>query len=112
MASILEVAFAKTEDAGSPKARQSVHRVYKRRQFYLCSNAAFEGIKLHLLLHFPQWVRRFGAPSTWDTATWESAHKSMVKFHYNDGAKRVSNIDVAVLQSVRAISLYSPANRC
>lgn len=98
----------KLENEVIPKALQSVHNVYKRRQFYLCSNVAFEGIKLHLLLHFPQWIRRFGAPSTWDTATWESAHKSMVKFHYKHGSKRVSNIDEAVLQSVRVISLYAP----
>lgn len=86
-----------------PTALHHLHLLFRRRQYYLCSNAAFEGVKLHLLLHFPLWIRRFGAPVCWDTASWESAHKTMVKWHYKHGSKRVSDINASVLKSVRSL---------
>lgn len=91
-----------------PTALHRLHLLFGRRQYYLCSNAAFEGVKLHLLLHFPLWIRRFGAPICWDTSTWESAHKTMVKWHYKRGSKRVSDIHTSVLKSVRIASAALP----
>ena len=76
------------EHVSVPRALQSLHSIYDLRQALHGVNTNFRGIKLHILLHIPHFIRRYGAPTNWDSASFESAHKSFVKFYYRNGSKR------------------------
>jgi hypothetical protein len=52
------------------------------REEYLRDNSDFNFPKLHMLKHFEDAVRRFGALSQWSTETSESCHRTLLKKGY------------------------------
>ena len=87
------------DQVGIPLALHALYRIFQLRQHFACSNTDFQGIKLHLMLHFPHLIRLYGRPGNWNTDSWESAHKTMVKFHYKNGSKRVTDINLTTLRA-------------
>src|SRR3546814_5333279 len=59
-----------------PNSLDALHRLYCLRQTVHESTNDFRGIKLHLLLHIPHFIRRYGAPLNWDTSSRSEEHTS------------------------------------
>ena len=85
-----------------PKAMTAVYRIYRIRQLINQVTGEFAGIKLHLLLHMPMFIRLYGAPKNWDTSSFESAHKSFVKEMYRSSAKRTTTLHLDIMRTVRS----------
>lgn len=84
-----------------PSALNAAYKIFLARQELKKSEKHFRGVKLHILLHFPALIRRFGNPKIWDTDSYESAHKDKVKLMYRMGSKRISNLEKEALSRVR-----------
>lgn len=84
-----------------PDALNAAYSIFGVRQILRGSSKHFRGVKLHVLLHFPALIRRFGHPKIWDTDTYESAHKEKVKLLFKMGSKRISNVEQEALSRVR-----------
>ena len=84
-----------------PQALDAAYGIFRVRQQLKNSEKHFRGVKLHIILHFPELIRRFGNPKLWDTDTFESAHKEKVKLLYKMGSKRCSSIEREILGRVR-----------
>lgn len=84
-----------------PNALSALLSMYLLRQTQKCANHVFNGIKLHILLHMDYLIKRFGTPQVWDTDTFESAHKDMVKQLYRQSSKRIDRIERHILSQVR-----------
>ena len=65
-----------------PDALTALHNLYLCRQRLKGTSHLFAGIKLHVLMHYDYLISRFGVPPVWDTDTFQSAHKDMVKELY------------------------------
>lgn len=84
-----------------PLSIEAVYQIFCLNRAISETSADFNGIKLHLLLHMPWLIRRFGSPRNWDTGTFESAHKDFVKHFYKHGNKQTTDIAKTTLRSVR-----------
>lgn len=84
-----------------PEALNAAYGIFMVRQKLKASTKHFRGVKLHVILHFPALIRRFGNPLIWDTDTYESAHKEKVKLLFKLGSKRISNVEQEALARVR-----------
>src|SRR3546814_10788373 len=78
-AEFTESALVQLDELLIPKAITALYRIFRIRQALNHENAEFGGIKLHLILHFPMFIRMYGAPRNWDSSSFESAHKELVK---------------------------------
>lgn len=83
-----------------PDSLTHLYQIYRIRQNYMKRAQEFHGIKLHIILHIPHLIRRFGAPMNWDTNTYESSHKTFVKTQWESGAKRTEDLELNTLKSV------------
>lgn len=83
-----------------PNALSALLDMYLFRQKQKQTKHIFSGIKMHILLHMDYFIRRFGTPQIWDTDTFESAHKDMVKNLYRRSSKRIDNIEMEILTQV------------
>lgn len=93
-----------------PNTLTSLQNVYLQLQVMKNSERIFQGIKLHVLMHMPELILRFGAPINWDTDHFESAHKDMVKQLYKRSSKRVDRIETELLEQVVLTSCYLLSN--
>lgn len=84
-----------------PHGLDSLYQLYCLRQFMNGSTNDFKGTKLHLLMHVPYFIRQFGAPLNWDTSSFETAHKHLVKAYYRHGSKRKSGLVFETMTAVR-----------
>jgi hypothetical protein len=89
-----------------PRALQAVYQIYCIRQFLLSDQTDFLGIKPHLILHYPHFIRLYGRPANWDTASFETAHKWFVKSHYRASSKRATNIANMIMEMVSSTPTY------
>lgn len=89
-----------------PNSLSAAYRIFLARQQLKQSQKHFRGVKLHILLHFPQLIREYGSPKVWDTDTFESAHKEKVKLMYKMGSKRISNVEQEILIRVHKLMFH------
>ena len=94
------VNLAKLRQVLLPRALRAVLDMYLLRQKQKQAKQIFNGIKMHILVHMDYFIRRFGTPQLWDTDTFESAHKDMVKQMYREGSKRIETIENDILLQV------------
>lgn len=91
-----------------PAALTALHQLFCIRQFVYESGNDFKGTKLHLLLHVPYFIRKYGAPINWDTSSFESAHKHLVKAYYKRSSKRIADLTSETMAAVRIV-LWTPS---
>ena len=58
--------------------------------------------KFHQLDHFPHWIRLFGNPRSYDTATFESVHKEFAKIPFAQSSKREKTYVKEMMNNVLA----------
>lgn len=80
--------------------------MYLMRQTQKGAKDVFNGIKMHILLHMDDFIKRFGTPQVWDTDSFESAHKEMVKRLYLQSSKRISRLEHHLLCRVRVNNIF------
>lgn len=90
-----------------PRTLTYLYEIYTLRRDVLKKDGDFNGIKLHLAVHLPHLIRRFGCPLNWDTDTFESSHKDFVKKHWESGPKRTEDLELNALKSVSLIDCLS-----
>lgn len=84
-----------------PHTLESVYAIYRIRQALKGFTKHFSGYKLHILNHIPQLIKRFGAPGNWDTASYETSHKSFVKERWETGCKRLADVERRTMLQAR-----------
>lgn len=77
-----------------------VYELFQHRQELRGSRKHFSGIKLHSILHMPEYIQLFGNVSNWDTDHFESAHKDKVKDLFRYSSKQISNIERELMLKV------------
>lgn len=93
------------ESTTIPGILTHVKDIHTLRANVLDRSTNFNGIKLHIILHIPHLIRRFGAPCNWDTNTFETSHKSFVLMHWNSGPKRTDDLELNTLKSVSSSNI-------
>lgn len=83
-----------------PVALDALHQLFCIRQHVSDSTNDFRGTKLHLVMHFPYFIRKYGAPLNWDTSAFETAHKHLVKAYYRKGSKRTATLTRDIMAAV------------
>lgn len=83
-----------------PQVLTKLYDMYRLRGDLLGHREEFQGLKLHIVMHIPHLIRRFGSPLNWDTETFESSHKVFVIQQWEHGAKRTENLEMNTLRTV------------
>jgi hypothetical protein len=87
-----------------PQVLTYLYDMYRLRGDFLGQTDEFQGLKLHILLHVPHLIRRFGTPLNWDTETFESSHKVFVIQQWEHGAKRTDDLELNTIRTVSIIT--------
>lgn len=95
-----------------PHTLESVYAIYRMRQALKGYKKHFAGYKLHILNHIPHLIKRFGAPANWDTATYETSHKSFVKERWETGCKRLADLELRTMLQVCSTTIYLCSPLC
>jgi hypothetical protein len=74
--------------------------------FGLYSSSGLATPKMHCLVHFPRFIRLYGAPRNWDTGTYELFHKLAAKLPWLR-TNRHSDTDAAMLRVVEGRNLVA-----
>lgn len=88
-----------------PNALSALQDLYLLRQQLKQSRHLFSGIKMHIIMHLDHLIAWFGTPRVWDTDTFESAHKEMVKQLYRRSSKRTPTLEMELLAQVKDVWL-------
>jgi hypothetical protein len=83
-----------------PQVLDNLYDMYHLRGDLLGNTEDFQGLKLHILLHLPHLIRRFGTPLNWDTESFETSHKVFVIQQWEHGAKRTDNLEINTMRTV------------
>ena len=89
------------ERFGISHTLDSIYALFRVRQSLCGVDVPFGGIKLHMLVHMPHFIRLYGCPANWDTSSFESAHKAFVKYYYTTGSKRLQGLVQNIMSKVR-----------
>lgn len=90
-----------------PAVLEALSALYRLRQ--RCTEGQrprFSGIKLHLVTHIVEFIRFYGAPRGFDTASFETANK-IVKQYYTKGRKNTSTLELDMLKRVNSTLLFA-----
>ena len=66
--------------------------------------------KWHVMTHYIDWIRRYGAADNFDTEHAEALHKILVKAHYNLTNKREGFLEQLIRHSQRRLSAITTAD--
>lgn len=82
-----------------PHTMNALMNIHSIRQLTSGRVGDFGGVKLHLISHVPQFIRQYGAPANFDTATFETYHKT-IKQAWSRGSKRAATLSRELLRQV------------
>jgi len=85
---------------------ESVNALYDYKQFCIGSDKALRTTKLHMMLHYPEWIEEFGPPLGYDTERWENYLKNCGKNIWRGCKQRKSNIEGHLIDKVILFILH------
>lgn len=85
-------------------------RMHTLKQTLLGSNKPYQGIKYHLLQHYPECIALYGPTSSFDMIHFEHAHRKFAKQAYARTSRRKSSFQDEMHIQVRTLSsiYFSP----